>query len=161
MRGTFNNTPPTGTPPSGPAPKGRNPINRRSRPTAAGDKRPCHPADGTSANPVDNSHGVTTDNKRVRKFTETMQVPGLTTQSKMKKNIVILTLFLLLAMAAKAQIFTMENEVNELRDPVPFEWVTNPVEYNQGYDVYTPIGEGIALLAALGGAYLLKKRKRE
>ena len=90
-----------------------------------------------------------------------MQVPGLTTQRKMKKNIVILTLFLLLAMAAKAQIFTMENEVNELRDPVPFEWVTNPVEYNQGYDVYTPIGEGIALLVALGGAYLLKKRKRE
>ena len=136
-QGGFNNTPPTGA------------------------KSPCYPADETSANPADNSHGVTTDIKRVRKFTGTTQAPSQTTQSKMKKNIGILTLMLLLATAAKAQIFTMENEVNELRDPVPDPWVENPNEYNLGVDYYAPVGDGIMLLAALGGAYLIRKKKRE
>lgn len=83
-------------------------------------------------------------------------------QKKMKRKIAILTLALLLAMAAKAQIFTMENEVNELRDPVPEPngWVINPQNYNEGTDSYTPIGNGIALLAALGGAYLMRKREK-
>ena len=81
----------------------------------------------------------------------------------MKRKIAILTLALLLATAAKAQIFTMENEVNELRDPVPVPdpWVENPNEYNLGVDYYAPVGDGIMLLAALGGAYLIRKKKRE
>ena len=81
----------------------------------------------------------------------------------MKRKIAILTLALLLATAAKAQIFTMENEVNELRDPVPVPdpWVENPNDYNLGVDYYGPVGDGIMLLAALGGAYLIRKRKRE
>ena len=79
----------------------------------------------------------------------------------MKRKIAILTLALLLATAAKAQIFTMENEVNKLRDNVPDPWVENPNEYNLGVDYYGPVGDGIMLLAALGGAYLIRKRKRE
>ena len=78
----------------------------------------------------------------------------------MKRKIAILTLALLLATAAKAQIFTMENEVNELRDNVPDPWVENPNDYNLGVDYYAPVGSGILLLAALSGAYLVGKRKK-
>ena len=81
----------------------------------------------------------------------------------MKKRITILTLSLLFATAVKAQIFIDGDEVNELRNsvPVPSEWVNNPQGYNQGVDAYTPVGSGLLLLAAMGGAYLLIKRKRE
>ena len=80
----------------------------------------------------------------------------------MKKRITILTLNLLFATAVKAQIFIDGDEVNELRNPVPVpsEWVNNPQGYNQGVDAYTPVGSGLLLLAAMGGAYLVGKRKK-
>ena len=77
----------------------------------------------------------------------------------MKKNIAILTTILLLATAAKAQIIIMENE-NSPRTTTD-EWVINPLEYNGGYDDFTPLGDGIMLLAALGGAYLVGKHKNK
>ena len=68
---------------------------------------------------------------------------------------------LLLAGAAQAQIFLQEGDENNLRDvTMPVNaWPDNPNGYSQGYDNYTPISSGIMLLAALGGAYLLKKKK--
>ena len=60
-----------------------------------------------------------------------------------------------------AQVFIMEDE-HSLRPPDPEEVLGWPVNPQNGYgtsnDEYTPLGDGILLLAALGGAYLLKKK---
>lgn len=80
----------------------------------------------------------------------------------MKKRIAILTAAMLMAMTAKAQMFTMEDEVNELREPVAEDHGIIPfhgVEFDQSN--YIPLGDGVLLLAALGGAYLIGKRKKE
>lgn len=79
----------------------------------------------------------------------------------MKKTIAILTLCLLMATAAQAQIYVTENEANQ-RDPIeePNVWPLNPQTHDQGNDDYAPVGDGLLLLTALGGAYLLGKRKR-
>lgn len=81
----------------------------------------------------------------------------------MKKKINILILGLLLSTAAQAQIFMTEDDHNlrsgssEDLGVVPL----NGVNYDQTNETYTPIGEGVLLLAALGGAYLLKKRNNK
>ena len=75
----------------------------------------------------------------------------------------IVALLLLMACAAHAQIFLQEGDENNMRDvtTVPVNaWPDNP-PYNQGNDYYLPLGSGIVLLAALGGAYLLGKRKND
>ena len=71
---------------------------------------------------------------------------------------------LLLCMAsASAQVFTLDEDEfnNSLHHPAP----TGPLVPFQGGDddqsLYTPLGGGMALLAALGGAYLLGKRKKD
>ena len=80
----------------------------------------------------------------------------------MIKRLKILIIALLLSTAAQAQVFIMEEEVNQRVDGEDvIGWPVNPQTYNQGIDSYTPIGDGILLLAALGGAYLLGKRKHE
>ena len=81
----------------------------------------------------------------------------------MKKRLLILTLGLLLAGgAARAQIFLQEGDENNMRDvTMPVNaWPENP-PYNQGIDNYTPLGSGIVLLAAFGGAYLLRKKRNK
>ena len=80
----------------------------------------------------------------------------------MKKKTVILTLALLLATATQAQIFVMEGDDNmRANGDMPINnWPIMPNDNAQGYDGYTPVGSGILLLAALGGAYLVRKRKK-
>ena len=80
----------------------------------------------------------------------------------MKKIATILTFALLLAStAAQAQIYLMDGEDNTYRDPDVESWVVNPATYNEGTDSYAPTGSGIALLAVLGGAYLLSKKRKK
>ena len=82
----------------------------------------------------------------------------------MKKTLKILTLILLLATTARAQIYTGEGEGNNrLEGLVPSNglYIDNPNGYGYGNDYYAPLGEGILLLAALGGAYLIGKTKRK
>ena len=78
----------------------------------------------------------------------------------MKKTLLILSLGLMMAVSAKAQIFVMEDE-SSLRDPsVPVsEWPVLPQNEGQGNDSYTPVGGGIFLFTVLGGAYLFEKKK--
>ena len=81
----------------------------------------------------------------------------------MKKTLKILTLILLLATSARAQIYTGEGEGNnrlEGLEPSNGLYIDNPNGYGYGTDYYTPLGEGLLLLSALGGAYLLNKRKK-
>ena len=79
----------------------------------------------------------------------------------MKKRLLILTLgLLLMGGAVRAQIFLQEGDENNMRDvTMPVNaWPENPPN-SQGNDYYLPLGDGILLLAALGGAYLVGKRK--
>lgn len=81
----------------------------------------------------------------------------------MKKTIAILTLMFALAMTAQAQIFIQEGDENNLRNPVTDvdAWPVNPQNGNgAGTDDFVPTGSGIALLAALGGAYLMNKKRK-
>ena len=78
----------------------------------------------------------------------------------MKKTLKILTLILLLATSARAQIYTGEGEGNnrlEGLEPSNGLYIDNPNGHGYGTDYYAPVGEGILLLAALGGVYLIKK----
>lgn len=79
----------------------------------------------------------------------------------MNKRIAILTLTLMLAMGAQAQIF-LDDQASNRSDYQAEEVGVMPyhqVEHDQAN--YIPIGNGIALLAALGGAYLYRKKKRK
>lgn len=61
---------------------------------------------------------------------------------------------------SQAQVFVMENESNLREDTEDvLGWPVNPQNgYGTSNDEYTPVGDGLLLLAALGGAYLLKKK---
>ena len=82
------------------------------------------------------------------------------TQSKqnMFRTIVVL-LFMAMASMAKAQVFMMDGDENYREPEDPQVFINLPQGYGLGVDWYTPVGDGIAVLAALGGAYLLRKKK--
>ena len=77
----------------------------------------------------------------------------------MKKTLLILTLALLTAVSAKGQIFLQEDESGDRALTDPGLYVDLPDGYGYGMDFYVPTGCGIIIFTALGGAYLLKKKK--
>lgn len=81
----------------------------------------------------------------------------------MKKLLFIVVMFFTLAVPIRAQVFVMEEEENEFRNVFGNgEW-NNVIIHGSSDDQtnYVPFGDGLMLLAALGGAYLLGKRKKE
>ena len=64
---------------------------------------------------------------------------------------------------AVAQVFIMEDDDSmNPRDPsgsITFNVMVNSQDVQN--DQFVPLGSGIAVLAALGGAYLLGKKRRE
>ena len=71
---------------------------------------------------------------------------------------------LLLSMPLRSQVFLTQEDLDSERDA---EWEDigliipiHEVDFDQA-EPYVPVGSGIAMLAALGGAYLLGKRKKE
>ena len=79
----------------------------------------------------------------------------------MKKILLILTLLLTLAAPMRAQVFVMEEDENEFRNVFGNgEW-NNVIVHGSPDDQsnYVPLGGGLLLLTALGGVYLLGKRK--
>ena len=79
----------------------------------------------------------------------------------MKRLASILVLTFALALTAQAQIFLEEGETNDNRAPAE-DWGVVPyhgVTHDQAD--YVPAGSGIMMLAVLGGAYLLGKKKGE
>ncbi len=80
----------------------------------------------------------------------------------MKKILLILTLLFTLAAPMRAQVFIMEEDENQYRNVFGNgEW-NNTILHGSPDDQtnYVPLGDGLLLLAALGGAYLLKKRNK-
>ena len=87
-------------------------------------------------------------------------------QYRMRKAIVTMAFMGMMALTlcpvrVMSQIFlTQEDMENTLRAPAPEEFVI-PVPYEGGdADQYLPLGSGVWLLAGLGGAYLLSKRRK-
>lgn len=80
------------------------------------------------------------------------------------KQITILVLGLMIATASQAQILVMEGEQNNLRNVTTDNGDLNNVLFHESQNDqtnFTPLGDGIMLLAALGGAYLVGKRKNK
>ena len=85
----------------------------------------------------------------------------------MKKRITIMmmSIALLLPVVSNAQIYIMDEdeENNSVRASSEEFWFNGGVPY-QGGDAdqsYTPLADGLLLLAGLGACYLLKKRRKE
>lgn len=80
---------------------------------------------------------------------------------KIHKTVAIL-LFLAMSLTMKAQVFMMDGDENYREPEDPAVFINLPENYGLGVDWYTPVGDGVLLLATLGGAYLLnRKRKQE
>ena len=86
-------------------------------------------------------------------------------QLRIKKTMVVAALMMVLALTmhpveVRCQIFlTDEDMETNLRDPK--DGFVVPVPYQGGdADEYLPLGNGVLVLTALGGAYLLSKRKK-
>ena len=80
----------------------------------------------------------------------------------MKKILLIFTLLLTLAAPMRAQVFIMEEDENDRLGNVfgNGEW-NNIIVHGSPDDQtnFVPLGEAVLLLTALGGAYLLRKKK--
>ena len=82
----------------------------------------------------------------------------------MRKSIILLVTMLLMALPMRSQVFLTQEDLDSERDG---QWedigLIIPI-HMQDFDQaepYVPVGSGIALLAALGGAYLLGKKRKE
>ena len=82
----------------------------------------------------------------------------------MRKSIILLVTMLLMALPMRSQVFLTQEDLDSERDG---QWVDigliipiHMQDFDQA-EPYTPVGSGIVLLTALGGAYLLGKRKKE
>lgn len=82
-------------------------------------------------------------------------------KNTIKRFIAVIGLLLVMTSPVQAQVFIMDEDVDgnirlsesEFTVPVPYQ--------GTDWDEYLPLGDGVLLLTALGGAYLLRKRKDE
>ena len=77
-----------------------------------------------------------------------------------RRRVIVLLLFMIISLTMKAQVFMMDGDENYREPENPQVFAGLPENYGLGVDWYTPVGDGILLFAALGGAYLLNKRKK-
>ena len=79
----------------------------------------------------------------------------------MKKIVVLLTVLFMTVGSMKAQVFIADDEFEGMmRKSDPDFVLVAPVQ-GLTTDQYLPLGNGVLLLAGLGGAYLLKKRNKK
>ena len=80
----------------------------------------------------------------------------------MKKRIfAIVAALMLMAAPAMAQIYMTEEDMNSARAETEFGVMVPTQAIDDDQWKITPVGEGIALLTVLAGAYLIGKRKKE
>lgn len=79
-----------------------------------------------------------------------------------RKFVVLLTALLLMVGSSKAQVFIADDEFEGMmRKQDPEFTLFVPHLATDADQSYTPVGSGVLLLAGLGGAYLLTKRKKQ
>ena len=76
-----------------------------------------------------------------------------------RRRVIVLLLFMIISLTMKAQVFMMDGDENYREPENPQVFAGLPEDYGAGYDYYAPVGNGIMVLVALGGAYLAKKGK--
>lgn len=76
-----------------------------------------------------------------------------------KKSIAAIVLLLVMSLPMNAQVFMMDGDENYREPEDPAVFINLPSDYGLGTDWYAPVGNGVLLLTALGGAYLIGKRK--
>lgn len=81
-----------------------------------------------------------------------------------RKTMTLLVTMLIMAIPVRSQVFLTQEDLDSERDG---QWgdigLIVPIhlqDFDQA-EPFTPVGSGIAVLAALGGAYLLGKRKKQ
>lgn len=86
----------------------------------------------------------------------------------MKKIVLTAVASLMLVFSAKAQVFVLEEDGNNRDGGKPIEFIVpdhfenddqTPGEEEE--PPYTPLGSGVIVLAGLGGAYLLGKKRKK
>ena len=77
------------------------------------------------------------------------------------RRVIVLLLFMVMSLTMKAQVFMIDGDENYREPENPQVFAGLPEDYGLGVDWYTPVGDGIMLLAVMGGAYLLKKKKNK
>ena len=82
----------------------------------------------------------------------------------MRKSMILRVTMLTMALPMRSQVFLTQEDLDSERDG---QWqdigLIIPI-HEQDFDQaepFTPVGSGIAVLAALGGAYLLGKKRKE
>ena len=82
----------------------------------------------------------------------------------MRKSIILLVTMLLMAMPMRSQVFLTQEDLDSERmgqwEDIGLIIPIHEQDFDQA-EPYAPVGSGIAVLAALGGAYLLGKKRRE
>lgn len=76
-----------------------------------------------------------------------------------RRRVIVLLLFVTMSLTMKAQVFMMDGDENYREPENPQVFAGLPADYGVGYDYYAPVGDGLLLFAALGGAYFVRKRK--
>jgi hypothetical protein len=80
----------------------------------------------------------------------------------MKKLIMTIAIATMFVAPAMAQVFLDDEDMaNRSGKNTSQLFIDNPAVYDSGDDWYTPVGEGLLVLAGLAGAYLVGKRRKE
>lgn len=77
------------------------------------------------------------------------------------RRAIVLLLFMVMSLTMKAQVFMIDGDENYREPENPQVFAGLPENYGLAVDWYTPVGDGVLLLAALGGAYLLKHKRNK
>ena len=81
--------------------------------------------------------------------------------NKMKKILATLIIILSFNIMSNAQVFLIDDEIDNPRIQNEEFNINNPGYHGSGEDWYTPVGDGALLLAALGSAYLIGKKRKK
>ena len=80
-----------------------------------------------------------------------------------KKTLILMAAALLLSMPLRSQVFLTQEDLDKARcenwEEVGLIIPIHEQDFDQAEE-YLPLGSGIAMLAALGGVYLLGKKKK-
>lgn len=77
------------------------------------------------------------------------------------RRAIVLLLFMVMSLTMKAQVFMIDGDDNYREPENPQVFAGLPENYGLGVDYFVPIGDGLLLFTALGGAYLVGKRKKQ
>lgn len=77
-----------------------------------------------------------------------------------KRSIALIGLLLVMMNPVQAQVFIMDDDAGGNIRIAESEFVVPAPYQGTDLDEFLPLGDGALLLTALGGAYLLRKRKK-